>query len=470
MTSRWTWAALATAVLAVALTAGGCGGGVGSGGTGASVELAQGTVSGFGSVIVDGQRFDDSRIAARREDAPGVERIAEVRLGEQVELEVGEAGAAAALRVHATLVGAVDSPLATGRFTVLGQEVQVNADVALGPVTQFAGGYTGPADVAAQDAVEVHGLLVAQAGSPVIRATRIERLAALPDYLKVTGVVAGLSANDFSIGALRVQAAAASVVPAGRSLADGQLVSVLAPSAGRSGSAAAPVIAAAQVRIRQLADTGALVSIGGNVAALDPAAQRFLLGSVSVRYAGATLSPPLLALADGQHVRVRGRLQADGSLQADSVTLRDGRNEAEAELTGTILGFDAATQRFQVRGVPVDASNAEIEDCPGGVLADGLFVEVEGALVATGMAAREVHCEAEPSGGTVGRHGTASAVDLAGSRFVLTPQGSTPLEVRWTGDTYFERVTPQTLAGRRVEVEGVIEGGVLTARKIEAED
>jgi hypothetical protein len=463
------WAALATSVLAVVLTAGGCGGGVGSGGTGASVELAQGTVSGFGSVIVDGQRFDDSRAPARREDAPGVERIADVRLGEQVELEVDAAGAAAAVRVQATLAGAVDSLLATGRFIVLGQEVQVNADVALGPVTQFAGGYTGPADVAAQDAVEVHGLLVAQAGAPVIRATRIERLAALPDYLKVTGVLAGLSASGFDIGALHVQAAAASIVPAGRGLAEGQLVAVLAPSAGRSGSATAPVIAAAQVRIRQL-DAGALVSVGGNIAALETAAQRFQLGAVSVRYAGAVLSPAQLALADAQHVRVRGQLQADGSLQADSVTLRDGRNETETELLGTILGYDPATQRFQVRGVDVDASNAEIEDCPGGALAEGLFVEVEGALGATGIVAREVHCQNEPSGGTVGRHGMASAVDLAGNRFVLTPEGGAALEVRWTADTYFEHVTPQTLAGRRVEVEGVIEGGVLMAKQIEGED
>jgi hypothetical protein len=470
MNSSVSWAALAASALLAAVTAAGCGGGVGSGGTGASVELAQGTVSGFGSVIVDGQRFDDRLVAALREDEPGVDRLTEARLGDQVELAVGEGGAATALRVQATLAGAVDTLVAPGRYTVLGQEVQVNADAALGPVTQFGGGYAGPADVLAGDAIEVHGLLVPQGGINIVRATRIERLADMPAYLQVTGVAGGLVANSFSIGALSVQTATARIVPAGRALADGQLVTVLAPATGRSGSAAAPVIVAAQVRIRQLAEAGALVSVGGNVAAIDTAAQRFQLGTLSVRYAGATLSPPLLALADGQHVRVRGRLQADGTLQAESVTLRDGRNEAETELKGTIIGLDVATQRFTVRGVPVDASGAEIEECPGGTLAEGQFVDVEGSLSATGVVAREVHCEDEPTGGTVGRKGTAGTVDLAAGSVVLTPQTGTPVTVRWTAATYFEHVTPQALDGARVEVEGVLENGVLTAKKVEGED
>ncbi|MBX3606623.1 MAG: hypothetical protein KF788_15195 [Piscinibacter sp.] len=468
MSAKVSWAALAAATLLAALTAAGCGGGVGSGGTGASVEIAQGTVSGFGSVIVDGQHVDD-RVPARREDEPGVDRLSDVHLGDQVEIELDEGGAATHLRVQATLAGSVDTLLAPGRFVVLGQEVQVNADAALGPVTQFDGDWTGPADVLAGAAVEVHGVLVPQGGTSVVRATRIERLAALPAYLKVSGIVAGLSAAGFDLGALHVQTATAAVVPAGRALANGQLVTVLAAPTGRSGSAAAPVIVAAQVRIRDLA-AGALVSVGGNVAALDAAARRFRLGALEVDYAGAALSPPLLALAEGQYVRVRGRLQPDGTLRADAVTLRDGRNEAEAELTGTVVDLDVATQRFTVRGVPVDARNAELEGCPNGVLAEGQFVQIEGALGATGVLAREVHCEDEPEGGTVGRKGVAGAVDVAGSRFVLTPASGAPVTVAWTSGTIFEKVTPQSLDGARVEVEGVLAGGVMTARKIERAD
>lgn len=470
MNTRWRVAAGAAAALIAGLLVAACGGGVGSGGTGAVQEAAQGTVSGFGSVIVDGQHYDDRRIGAHREDEPGVERLSDVRLGDQVEVEFDDGGVPSGLHVHTTLAAAVDTIVAPGRFVVLGQEVQVNADAALGPVTQFGGGYSGAASVAAGDAVEVHGLIVPQGGASVVRATRIERLAALPPYLKASGIVSELGANHFRLGALRVQTATANIVPAGRTLAEGQLVTVFALPTGRSGSAAAPVVVAAQVRIRELGTAGALLTVGGNVAGLDAAARRFRLGALTVNYEGATLSPPTLALADGQYLRVRGRLQSDGSLRAESIALRDGRNEPESELKGTIIGFDAVTQRFELRGVPVDASNARIEGCPNGVLAEGLFVEAEGELSATGMLARELSCEDEADGGTVGREGTAGNVDLAARGFVLTPGSGTALTVRWTDNTYFEDVTPETLSGQRVEVEGVFEGGVLTAKKVHAED
>lgn len=463
---------LAALAAALGLLGAGCGGGVGSGGTGtADAGVAQGTVSGFGSVIVDGLRFDDRQVVALHEVEPGVDEAAEVRLGDHVELDYGAGGVAVRLRVDATLAGSVASVSAPGRFTVLGQYVVVNTSAVNGPVTQLAGGYLAAADILAGDAVEVHGLLVTQGGQSMIQATRIEKLAALPKYLRVTGVVAALAGTDFSIAGLRVHAGTATVLPAGRTLADGQLVAVLAQPTGASADASgAPQLQADQVRIKEFGGDGVEASVGGQIAALDTVAASFRLGALKVFYAGATLSPPTLALADRQYVRVRGRLRADGALQASSISLRDGRNEAESELKGNILGYDAATQRFQVRGVEVDASRAQIEDCPGGALAEGLFVEVEGALNATMLVAREVHCEAEVAGDTVGRKGTASAVDPATASFVLIPSSGAPVTVRWTATTLFSHTTPQTLAGRRVEVEGMLDAGTLVARKIEAED
>lgn len=469
MKTSWGPAA-ALAALAVAGLMAACGGGVGSGGTGSAAQVARGTVSGFGSVIVDGRRYDDRRIAAHREDEPGVERLSDVRLGDQVEVEVDDQGLPSGLHVHTTLAGAVDTLQAPGRFVVLGQTVQVNADAADGPVTQFGGGYTGADGIAAGDAVEVHGVIVPAGGASVVRATRIERLAALPAYLKASGLVSALDAAGFRLGALRVQTATAVIVPAGRMLQTGQLVTVFARPTGRSGSAAAPVLVADEVRIRESGAAGTRLTIGGNVAGLDAAARRFALGALTVDYAGATLSPPMLALADGQYLRVTGVLQADGTLRAESIALRDGRNEPESELRGNIIGFDAATQRFTLRGVNVDASTAQLEGCPGGVLAEGLFVEIEGRLGPTGVLAREIRCENEPSGGTVARQGTAGGVDTATRRFVLTTSGGSSVTVAWTDDTLFENVTVQTLDGRRVEIEGVFDGAVLSARKVHGED
>ncbi|MFT3954413.1 MAG: DUF5666 domain-containing protein [Piscinibacter sp.] len=468
LTAMARWLAFAAAVLALLVA--GCGGGVGSGGTGISPGLAEGTVNGFGSVIVDGERFDDSQVAVFEEDGPGNQTRTEALLGERVEFELDAAGLLTRLRVDAALVGPVDRVDAAAGFTVLGQAVTINTDATQGPVTQFGGGYTGLASMLAADAVEVHGFIVHGAAGAAIQATRVERRTALPAFLKLSGVASAVDPTGFRLGALRVLTGTATVLPAGASLADGQAVAVLAPLASLVGSAGAPTqVDAAQVRIRVAGSTGEEVRLSGVISALDAAAARFDLGTTHVEAAGAQVLPAGTALADGLYVQVRGTVRADGSVNAVSVRVRDGRSEAEAELKGNVEGLDLATLHFSVRGVAVDASRAEIESCPNGALADGQFVEVEGALGATGVIAKSVHCEDEPDGATVERKGTAGSVDAAASRFTLSTGSGEVLAVRWTELTYFKNVTPATLAGQRVEVEGRLVDGVLVAQKVKVE-
>ena len=96
-------------------------------------------------MFVDGDRFDDSAVAAYAETAPGVQTQADARLGARVEVE-SELGKATRLRVEAALVAPVESVSADG-FQVLGQKVRINATASNGPVTQFGGGYAGLATV-----------------------------------------------------------------------------------------------------------------------------------------------------------------------------------------------------------------------------------------------------------------------------------------------------------------------------------
>jgi len=443
----------------------GCGGGVGSGGTG----MAIGTVNGFGSVIVDGVRYDDSAVATLREDAPGVETQTQARLGQRAEIRYADGGVATALMVDATLIGTVGGVSAPGAFTVLGQPVAVNSDPALGPVTLFAGTYVGAASIGVGDAVEVHGLIVARAAGFVVQATRIERLAALPAYLKVTGVVAGARSGVFTIGTLTVDSSTAVVLPAGASVVDGAVASLLARATSLTvnGDGTSRVIAA-QVRVRGLDADATRVTVSGAVSALDSAGQRFTLGGVRVSYAGATLSPSGAALAN-RYVVVTGRRQADGSLQADAVTVRDGTRESQAELNGNITAFVSASS-FQVRGVAVDASGALLENCPASGLANGLYVELAGSFAPIGVIATQVHCAGEPSGSTVERTGVAGNVDTAAGTFVLTPSLGAPLQVRWTATTLFDNVRAATLSGKRVQVQGQFNGSVLVAQQIEVDD
>ena len=455
-------AAFAALLGGAGLLLAGCGG-VGSGGTG----LAIGTINGFGSIIVDGSRFDDSTVAIVREDAPGIETQTQARLGQRAEVKFSEAGATTAIMVDATLVGpAVVS--APGTFAVLGQPVVVNTDPALGPVTQFAGGYTGAASVLSGDAVEVHGVVVAQGVTSIVRATRIERLAALPAYLKATGVASASAMGTFAIGALAVDARSAAILPAGAALVDGAPVSVLAPATTLGLAATGgPLVVAAQVRIASLAADASRITLSGSVSSLDGSNQRFTLAGVRVSYAGATVSPTGASLA-GRYVVVVGHRLIDGSLQAESVTVRDGTREPEAELHGDITAFVSASS-FQVRGVVVDASGAVLESCPASGLANGIYVELQGALTPTGVRASELHCSGEPAGATVERTGVAGSIDTVARTFVLsTSSGSTP--VSWSATTLFEGVSPATLAGRRVQVEGQFSGGVLIARQIEIDE
>ncbi len=75
--------ATACAMFGLAAFVAGCGGGVGSGGTG---SFASGPITGFGSVIVGGVRFDDS--TALVEDLDGTRRSRdELRLGMTVEID-----------------------------------------------------------------------------------------------------------------------------------------------------------------------------------------------------------------------------------------------------------------------------------------------------------------------------------------------------------------------------------------------
>lgn len=470
--SVW-FAALVTSAIAVVASCGGGGGGgvVGSGGTGRAASVTVGTVNGFGSVIVDGVVYDDHSATVVKETAPGVDAIAEVLLGHRVSVEYEVAGVASLVRVEATIAGTVAAVTAPGRFSVLGQTVTVNASGAVGPITQLGGGYAQAGDVKVGDPIEIHGILVRQNGAYSVQATRIDRLAAAPAYLRVTGLassVATAGGGSLNLGALGVDTSASTVLPLGSVLVDGQALTVLAlPSSLTTAANGMPRLKAVQTRVRQLGSGDADANVSGSVSQLDPGAKTFVLGSLVVRYANASLSPAGAVPANGSYVLARGPSAADGSLNASAVTLRDTGSDGEGELKGNISGYVAATKRFLVRGVMVDASAASIQGCPANGLADGLFVEVHGGLVSAGVMAKTVQCESESSGATVERTGVGSAVDTSAKTLTLTPQTSSPVSVKWSDTTFFGDVTPQTLAGKSLHVEGQLNGAVLSASKIE---
>ena len=190
----------------------------------AKAVFVSGAISGFGSVIVNGVRYDTTGTEVRVDDRVGA--VAELRVGQvvRVEAEVDDRGQARARRIEQEhlLSGTVQSvDAASGAITVAGQVVRIDDD------TSFDDSIGGSlAGVAVGDRIEVHGF----AGSDgQARATRLERADASETEVEVTGLVAGLdtAARRFSVGSLRVGYSTATLEDFGAaSLGNGVLVEV----------------------------------------------------------------------------------------------------------------------------------------------------------------------------------------------------------------------------------------------------
>jgi hypothetical protein len=401
------WAAALAASL-LALSTAGCGGDeqvarTGSGGTGIATTV--GTVTGFGSVIVDGDRWDDRGAVVEVEDdprQPATVNTTGVRLGQRLGIESRTVGRADRIRIEPLLIGRVESlSLGLGSPTIIriaGQEVRINFDPNRGPVTFF--------DSFAQLAAlipngingsmtEVHGTLVwdARAARHVIEASRIEKLAALPaGLMRVTGIVSARTADDFRLGDLLVRVPnSALVLPAKQAIANGQMV-----TAWGSALASTPslTLTADAVRIRQLdaqpADASAQLS--GTLSRLDAANATFELAGVPVSARNALIVPANQSLAEGQYVIVRGRIGTAGVLQADQVRIRRKQSgEPEVELVGPITDY-ASDASFRVRGTLVNAAGVTPRPrCPA-VLANGVVVSIEGGVQSNVVQADKLSC------------------------------------------------------------------------------
>ena len=366
------------------LTVIGCGGGVETGGTGPTgSSFVEGPVSGFGSVIVAGIRFDES--SARVEDADGTLRNrSELRLGMRVEIDGGRvvddsdggrSASAERVRIVAELLAPVTLIGPGGLFIeVLGQVVRINAATVIDGV---AGGL---AALAVGDVVEVHGFVDTATLIDGYVATRIERRSAPPPAYRVRGLVRDLdtAARTLRIGTQLFDLSATGV-PAG--LANGQIVRLVVRTARVSGRW--PVSAISPVS-RQLLDRDE-AQVEGLVTSFT-SLSRFEVNGIVVDAGNASFANGSAGVVRGARVKVRGNA-AGGVLVASSVALRsddDSFNEG-VDIRDLIATVDSAAQTFTLRGITVFYGNAPRVD--NGSLADlvngvGRSVRVRGVLSA----------------------------------------------------------------------------------------
>lgn len=482
------------AVLAAALGLVGCGGGtvdvaaVGSSGTGA------GTITGFGSVFIDGQEYENATTPAYTIDADGSKSVTSLQLGQRVRLGHDGKGTATSLVVDAAVLGKVTAVDATaGTLTVAAQNVTTNTDSTAGPVTRYGGGLTQLSDVTVDMVVEVHGSPVysSSTNSYTVQATRIEKKSGVVVF-RVVGTVASYdsTAKTFKLGNLTIDAANATVLPTTATIADGKTVRVYGNASDLSGSTfkATNVHVTDRVSPDGSSTTGK-VSVGGKTSLLDTTAKTFSVGGVTVNYSSATITPSTAAVANDVYVRAEGTLDSGGILQATKLHIQRALTDLlSIELKGTITDF-VDSSSFSVRGVPVDASGVTPSNCSV-ALADGVVVAVRGnAQTGTQVIkATEVKCLSTDSskrkttdGDTVihDYRGAITAVDSGNSQFTMVAvrrDGSVidvnvTQKVQWSTTTYFGGLTSADLAVTKlVRVEGSLDSaGVLIAKEVRAD-
>ena len=278
--------ALLLTVLASAVSLAGCGGGAGSGGAVAGVSsggtgsFSTGPISGFGSIIVGGVRFDDSKASSIVDiDDDNRDLRNQLKLGMVVRVKGkpknGTSADAETIEVRSELLGPVDSVDTTNKqLKVLGQTVNVTT------TTFFEDGVAGLASLANNDMVEIHGFV-----DPVnnaMTATRIERkLLANVKAFKLQGTISAFDATTFKIGELVIGFATPIDIPTSLVLANGLLVRVRLEPTLATGTRKALTIRLVEVEIAERDEA----EIEGTITVFTSTAGSASTGSLSMQAA-----------------------------------------------------------------------------------------------------------------------------------------------------------------------------------------
>ena len=386
------WAALVAALAALVA----CGGGGGESGatvapTSTTSVYAAGPITGFGSVIINGVRFDDSAATISDDDGRTMAE-AELHLGMQAEVEGAPGsddahGTAHAIHIHSALIGPVTAvDTMAGTLTVLGQTVTVDAQTAFD--TALANGL---ASVATGAVVQVHGQF--DTASQSYLATRVE-LDAAATHFKIRGTITALdtTARTLSIGATAVDFSSTAGVPS--DLAVGKLVAVRLATTPVNGVWTATAISDGQ----RLAHDHDEAHLRGVISAFTSVTQ-FSVDGNPVDASSATFPDGQAGVVLGATVEVEGQLVA-GVVVARVVGVEDEQEHdgTRVELHGTIAVLDTTAQTFVVRGVTVSyAGSVAFDGGTAASLANGLFVEVHGGFSSDGTVVDATRIDLKPA-------------------------------------------------------------------------
>lgn len=359
--TRRSWIVLATSALA------GCGGGgsgstAGAPGTGGTGVYAMGSIAGFGSVIVNGIKFDDTAATVQLEGLAA--SSSELRLGMVATVQgersaVATLGTAHSIEVWSIAQGLV-SPLVpgvAGGFQVAGLTVQTDSATVFDGISSVASMLSSGMRVvvwglqAGADGRHWTATRVAVTSGTDAVSTGIVSVANTHRYLNgllLAGSLAGtLNAGDLA----RVQGA---LTLSGTSLTVAS-VKLLGPGAGVQPSGEAEI----EGLVTSILSTG-----------------HFMLGSIQVDASSASVSPSTGQITLGARVEVEGQFQA-GVLKATRIEIENAQTLGEVEIEAPIEQF-ISLGNFVVRGQRCDATNATISHGTVADLKVGARVHLKG--------------------------------------------------------------------------------------------
>ena len=384
LVSRWRHAGVELLVgtsMAALLVA--CGGGGDAPAAGGGIATAQsfsiGSISGLGSIIVNGVRFDDSAASVKNDDDDSSSHSSrDLKLGMMVEVQAGSIddnsarASASLIRFGSELVGPVASiDTAASTLRVLDQTIEVKL------TTVFEDGLAGFAAIAVNQVLEIHAQFDAGTGRYV--ATRIEREDSVSAF-RLRGLVSALdmSAKTFKIGDAVINFGGIATANLPAAFANGQRVRVRLQTTQVNGQWVATSV---RTGMRKVDDHGDARLRGLVTAYTSP--QQFEVHGIVVDAANARFEPDAAAVRLGAIVEVRGSASA-GKVVASRVKVRSEHDDdlKHVELHGSVSALDTTAKTFMLRDVKIDYSKLVIwKDGQPSDLADAvksLKVEVKG--------------------------------------------------------------------------------------------
>ncbi len=338
-----------------------CGGGgttnIASPGTGGTGIMASGPIAGFGSVILNGTRFDDSRAQVTIDGSSSTSN--QLRLGMLANIEGSKSdasvtptvlikalGEANTIKVWSIAQGTVSQVISSASFTVSGMTMLIDVGSVLEGVMSVS-------DLTTQTIVKVWGQ-PANTNFSQWAVTRLEVLGGAADTI-TTGKVSvrnGTAAiNGYTLTGNT------------QTLTDGQLVRTVGIAS--LGSNASRTLAVSKIAV--LADTpaafpasgyaelqGVVTGVLGTATASPIKVTKIMLGAATVDLSNATVQPAGRLIAVGDRVEVEGNWNA-GVLVAKQVEVKSAQAQQEVEIQGSIEQFTSVSN-FTVRGQVCDAS------------------------------------------------------------------------------------------------------------------